>query len=401
MPIESPRRVLMLGTFGLRPKATLRSRALAMAQALPSSDWTFRLITTPWDYPQDAGKCWVEGGVPVVNTNVTNPITFPFATTEMIRRSRHMQPELIHLFKPKGFGDIAARRLRRRTPVIVDMDDWEGDGGWNEIGGYIRIQRRIFDWQERTWPRQAAAVTVASRELEHRALALGAQPHRVHYIPNGLTGARFDLLSRRSSEASRIQQRLDLGDGPVILLYTRFIEFEPAMVVSVLIEVRKSFPTAMLLIVGASADGLAEITVRVAAQQAGLSEAIRWHGWADPAEIPDLAAASAVAIHPFDDNLVNRAKCSVKLLELMATGIPVVTTNVGENASFIQDGISGILAPLGEPTLIAQAVVRLLIDRAFGRELGRSAQQNVKTHYLWEQLAGRVADAYREVLDLQ
>jgi glycosyltransferase involved in cell wall biosynthesis len=401
MPIESPRRVLMLGTFGLRPKATLRSRALAMAQGLPSSDWIFRLVTTPWDHPQDAGKRWVEGGVPVINTKMTSPLAFPFATTEMIRQSRRMRPDLIHLFKPKGFGDIAARWLRRSTPVVVDMDDWEGDGGWNEIGGYGRLQRRIFDWQERTWPSQASALTVASRELEQRVLALGAQPHRVHYVPNGLTGPRFALLSRPSSDADRIQQRLSLGDGPVILLYTRFIEFEPTMAVRVLSVVRNSFPNAMLLVVGASADGTAEIAVRTAAQQSGLGDAIRWHGWADPADIPNLAAACSVAIHPFDDNLVNRSKCSVKLLELMATGIPIVTTKVGENASFIQDGVSGIVAPPGEPIAIAQAVVRLLTDRSIGCELGHSAQQRVKTHYLWEQLAGRVANAYQQALDQQ
>ena len=399
MPIDGPRQVLMLGTFGLRPKATLRSRALAMARALPSSDWAFHLITTPWDYSHDAGRCWVEDDVSIVNTKSTSPLVFPFAAAEMIRRSKQIQPSLIHLFKPKGFGDVAARWLRRSTPVVVDMDDWEGNGGWNEIGGYSQIQRRIFDWQERTWPRRASALTVASRELEQRALALGAEANRVHYVPNGLTDARFALLSKPSDKAIQVRQQHNLGDGPTILLYTRFIEFEPTSVVRVLSEVRKSFPTTLLLVAGASADGAAERTVRNAAQQAGLSDAIRWHGWADPDEIPDLASASSVAIHPFDDNLVNRSKCSVKLLELMATSIPVVTTNVGENASFIQNGVSGILAPPGESTPIARAVVRLLTDRSVGFELGRSGQQRVRLHFLWDQLAVRVTNAYHAALD--
>jgi glycosyltransferase involved in cell wall biosynthesis len=317
----------------------------------------------------------------------------------MIRHSRSTPPDLVHLFKPKGFGDLAARWLRRGTPVVVDMDDWEGDGGWNEIGGYGPIQRRLFDWQERTWPRQAAALTVASRELERRALALGAPHNRVHYVPNGLTSARFALLSKPRGDTTPLRQPAPLSDEPAILLYTRFVEFEPALVVRVLSDVRRSFPKATMLIVGASADGSAEIAVRAAARQAGLGDAIRWHGWADPVDIPELAAACEVAIHPFDDNLVNRSKCSVKLLELMATGIPVVTTAVGENASFIQDGVSGILAAPDEPDAIARAVVRVLDDRSIGRRFGHAAQDRVKTEFLWDQLAARVANAYRHAID--
>ena len=78
----------MLGTFGLRPKATLRARALAMAQAL-SSRHKFTLITAPWDSPEDAGKHWDELGAHVVNTRWAQPARFPLAVTEMIASRSH------------------------------------------------------------------------------------------------------------------------------------------------------------------------------------------------------------------------------------------------------------------------------------------------------------------------
>lgn len=213
MPVERARRVLMLGTFGLRPKATLRARALALAQTLSAGAWSFNLITTPWDCPEDASKHWCENGIPVRNTRSIHPIAFPRATLETVRQARAIQPDLVHLFKPKGFGDFSARWLRGRLPVVVDMDDWEGDGGWNEIGGYSRLQRRLFDWQERTWPRRAAALTVASHELERRAFDLGASRDRVHYVPNGLTSERFALLASHE----RVP-RSGAGQPPTILI---------------------------------------------------------------------------------------------------------------------------------------------------------------------------------------
>jgi glycosyltransferase involved in cell wall biosynthesis len=393
MPPEGARRVLMLGTFGLRPKATLRARALAMAQALPPDQWTFDLVTTPWDCPEDAGKRLSEHGVPVTYTRAIQPLAFPLVTLETVRHARGAPPDLIHLFKPNGFGDISARWLGRRLPVVVDMDDWEGDGGWNEIGGYSWPQRRLFNWQERTWPRQAAALTVASRELERRALELGASRQRVHYVPNGLTSRRFAQLARSKRQSSEVTDR-----PPTILLYTRFVEFKPEFVVQVLVAVRRVVPNALLHIAGGSADGEAERELRSLAQAAGVANAIDWHGWVQPDILPEITGACTVAIHPFDDNLINRAKSSVKLLELMATGIPIVTTAVGENASFIQDAVSGRLTPPGDPALMANAVVDLLLQRDGASQIGRAAQQRIEAEYLWERLACCVADAFEQAL---
>ena len=45
---------------------------------------------------------------------------------------------------------------------MVDSDDWEGPGGWNEIGGYTPAQQRFFAWQERWSLAHADAVTVGA-----------------------------------------------------------------------------------------------------------------------------------------------------------------------------------------------------------------------------------------------
>ena len=389
---------MMLGTFGLRPKATLRSRAIAIAHSL-APDWEFELVTTPWDHPSDAGCRWNELGVPVANTRVTQPWMFPLAAGEMVRRTTRMSPSLVHLFKPKGFGDIAARWLAKRLPVVVDMDDWEGNGGWNEIGGYGYLQRRIFDWQERTWPRMAAAVTVASRQLEHRAQMLGARPESVFYVPNGLTNERFNALKDARDDANRVRERLGLSGKRTVLLYTRFIEFEPVFAVHVVSLVRSEISDAVLVIVGASANGTAERSIGTELRRSGLQDSVRFTGWTEPNEIPSIVAACDVAIHPFDDNLVNRSKCSVKLLELMAAGLPIVSNPVGENAEMIQHGQSGVLVPSGDAPAMARHAIELLRDRERAMGIGFTAQDRVRRHYLWGHLSRRIAEAYEKALD--
>ncbi|HET9016823.1 MAG TPA: glycosyltransferase family 4 protein [Thermomicrobiaceae bacterium] len=391
-----PTRLLMLGTFAFQPKATMRSRALGIAAALQRRSWDVLIGTTPWDNPVDAGRRWVERGVRVTNTRETRPALWPLAVAEMARWGRAERPELIHVFKPKGFGDLAGRLMRRRTPLVLDMDDWEGNGGWNDVGLYGPLQRRVFDWQERTLPVRARAVTVASRELERRALELGVPAARVHYVPNGLDDERIaDLGAARSAAPPG---DLDIGPEPRLLLYTRFVEFQPAFVVETLALVRGRVHDARLVIAGASADGGPERELDRLAAGAGLGAAISRLGWIAPEALGGIAMSCALAIHPFDDTRLNRAKCSVKLLELMATGTAIATTRVGENPRYVEHERSGLVVAPGDPSALAAVAVRLLEDPSLRTALGTSARQRVEKHYRWDVLVEPVLDAYAQAL---
>ncbi len=88
---------------------------------------------------------------------------------------RDARPDVVHLFKPKGYAGLVMPLLRG-IPVVLDTDDWEGAGGWNDRGLYSPMQRRLFAWQERSLPHRAAHVTVASRTLETQQWGLGVPP---------------------------------------------------------------------------------------------------------------------------------------------------------------------------------------------------------------------------------
>lgn len=388
----------MLGTFGMRPKATMSARALAIGQVLRQHGWDIRLGTTPWDWPRDAGRRWVEGGVRISNTRITRPALWPLAAGEMVRWAHAEQPSLIHLFKPKGFGDLASRWLRRSTPVVVDMDDWEGNGGWNDSGLYGPLQRRVFDWQERTWPALASALTVASRELERRAVGLGAPAERVHYVPNGLTMTRIAALAPDPVAVTEFRTRRLPGGGPSILLYTRFVEFDPASIADLLAGVRARVPGTRLVIAGGSAGGRAEPALLGRARELACDDAIVQLGWIDPEQLGFIAGACDVAVHPFDDSRLNRAKSPVKLLELMAAGIPIVTTNVGEAPAFLENGTSGLIMPPGDTAALVTAVASCLKNSDLRVRIGQAARERVARHFTWGRLVDRVLEAYADGL---
>ena len=368
--------IAMIGPFGLRPKGTMRVRALPLARELARGGHHVTLLMAPWHTPDEPPRTWDQDGVTLryVPLGPRVPGVAQFCETRrLLRAALALDPDVIHCFKPKGHAGLAAwwlwqrRRLGRQRPaLVVDTDDWEGAGGWNDRGDYRASARRFFAWQERWGLRHCDALTVASRALESLAWSLGTPPERVRYLPNG-------VRDWTGGERESARQQHGLGADPTILLYTRFFEFDPAYPVTVLSLVRRRLPAARLLLVGTGLFPEDNARFWGAVQGAGLEGAVVDAGWVSMAELPDLFAAADVGIYPFRDDLLNRCKCPVKLLDLVGAGVPVVGARVGQIRDTIRDGRNGVLVPSGDAEAMARAVVDLLSSEERREAMRRAA----------------------------
>lgn len=406
-------RIAMIGPFGLCSKGTMAVRALPMAQALCARGHSVRIVLPPWDCPAEAGQERELGGVHVINVRL--PPNIPllrhlWLTWRLVRTAIAGGVDVVHCFKPKAYSGLAAlligfgQRLHLiRTRLIVDTDDWEGPGGWNEIGGYSRLQRRLFAWQERWGLTHCDAVTVASRALQTLVWATGVPPKQVYYVPNGVVPAGQGI--RRHPGASsgpslpedgsrELRKRYGLDDRRVLLLYTRLFEFDVGRLVDILEGVVQHLPATSLLVVGQGLFGEEE-GLQTAARARGLGSHLVYAGWVEPEELPAHFALADLALYPFDDTLINRAKCAVKLIDLLAAGVPVVADRVGQNAEYIEHNVSGILVEPGDTMAWVEAVTHLLNDDALRRRIGEAAQQRVNALFSWERLVAGVEAAYR------
>ena len=409
--------IVMVGPFGLRPKGTMGVRALPMAKSLLARGHRVTMLLPPWQNPEDAGKHWEEGGVVVENIPLPPRIPGLFhllTALRLVGRTLSIRPDVVHLFKPKAYSGLAhwllARLPHARRPrLVVDTDDWEGPGGWNEIGGYNPAQRRFFAWQERWGLTHADAVTVASRTLESLVWALGVPPARVFYVPNGV---EKNQESRSRKQDPGDDQSCLLSPASCILLYTRFFEFPASRVIDILRRVREAVPEAHLLVVGKGFSGEEDQLLRLATQS-GLtvqrdvplplspchlvtssSADVLYAGWVPSDLLPGCFFQATLAIYPFDDTLVNRAKCAVKLLDLLAAGVPVVAEAVGQNREYIRHGETGWLVEPGDVAAFAEAVVRLLDDAPLRQRLGEAAARDLRERFAWEHLVETVEWAY-------
>jgi glycosyltransferase involved in cell wall biosynthesis len=299
-----------------------------------------------------------------------------------------------------------ALRLAGGCALVMDSDDWEGPGGWNDDPrtGYSGLQKRFFAWQERDGLSHADAWTVASECLRQRAIAFGAAAERVFVLHNGISelpelarsnNVRSDDFSHpaRHSAAEVVPASETISpagdDRSNALLYTRFAGVHPADVTAIWAQVRAIRPDARLMVVGRG----------VAGEEQGLIGApgITVAGWVEPEHLPALFAQNQIALAPWRDTPSNRARHSAKILELMAAGLPIVASAVGELPATLGD--AGVLTPPGDLAAFGREAAALLADEERGRRLGAAARARVAEHFTWERLAQVALAAYERAME--
>ncbi len=407
-------KIAMLAPFGLKAKGTVAARMLPLATALAERGHHVRLIVPPWDDPP-ASPALTAKSTQLEKINAVEILTLPLfpqplvasLPLRMIWEAQKFRPDIIHVFKPKAYSGLAALGLALcHQKFVLDTDDWEGAGGYNDVNPYSPAQKLLFGWQERDLPHRARGVTVASRTLQSLVWSMGVKPERVLYLPNGVSRQKYAHWSGPPAKAAAIAHRARLGltDKIVLLAYTRFAEFEPKRLLQIFQDVlarlsQEKAEQTRLLVVG-SGFHQEEVAFQEQATEMGLAAKIIMAGQVDWHELAGWLRCADVALYPFDDTLINRARCSAKLLELLMAERAVVTESVGENREYIQDNVGGRLVKPGDNAAFAQAVTELILAEPAKRlEMGRAGAQYLWQTYEWSRLVGPLEDFYKAKLN--
>ncbi len=385
-------RIAMVGPFGFHPNKTMRSRALGLARPLAARGHQVQIVMPPWQTPAEADKRWQEDGVLVRNIPLSGGL--PGVTRRLVREVLDWQPDVVHCFKPKAYSGLAAWWLwqfhRRDVRLVVDSDDWEGWGGWNDLAPYSAAQKHFFAWQERWGMTHCHVLTVASRALQTLAWGHGVPPDRVAYVPNG-AGIRTQLAATH--------ERGSGSDGeapPTVLLYSRLFEFETGRLVTALRGVKTAVPTLRILAVGAGLYDADAAQFRQQLAEADLLDAVEDAGWVEEEALPALLSRADVGLYLMEDTLLNRAKCPVKLADMLALGIPVVGEAVGQVSEYVLHGQTGLLRPSGDTAGLTADLIRLLTDPEERARMAGNGRRHYAENFAWSRLADRLECVYKD-----
>ena len=97
--------------------------------------------------------------------------------------------------------------------------------------------------------------------------------------------------------------------------------------------------------------------------------------WAHADDVPALLSRSAIVVRP---SLTEGR--SLTILEAMASGACVVASDIVPNRELIRHGVTGILTPVGDRLLLAEALGRLVDDAARRLSIGAAARDASAIH---------------------
>jgi glycosyltransferase involved in cell wall biosynthesis len=91
---------------------------------------------------------------------------------------------------------------------------------------------------------------------------------------------------------------------------------------------------------------------------------------------------------------------SQSVMQAMAQGKPVVTTNVGGLPYLIRDGFDGFLVPYASPPDLASKINQLLDSPTARRRMGKRAKERARRQFLYSQLAKQLVEIYQGLLSV-
>jgi glycosyltransferase involved in cell wall biosynthesis len=89
---------------------------------------------------------------------------------------------------------------------------------------------------------------------------------------------------------------------------------------------------------------------------------------------------------------------SIVLLEAMAVGLPIVTTDVGESRHVIEEGRSGRIVRPQNPEEMAKALAMLVEQKELRQKMGRSAKQDFVDKFTVDKMIARYQEVYEGLL---
>jgi len=124
----------------------------------------------------------------------------------------------------------------------------------------------------------------------------------------------------------------------------------------------------------------------------GIGEAVCFTGTLDNDRMAELYRSTDVLLNPsLADNM------PISLLEAMASGVPIVTTNVGGIPYLVEDGITALLVPPRNPDAMADAALRLIGDPALAARLIAAGQESAQ-RYAWPNVRVALLGVYARAL---
>lgn len=299
--------------------------------------------------------------------------------------------DAIHVCKTQPMNGLAAwvAHTLRRTPVYLDCDDWETlnnrfQNGW---------QQRVVAWFERWLPSFASGITANTTFIVEQFTQLGYPPERIQLVPNGVDRSRFAVLERDDLPdlLASLRERFGIAPSHRVVVYIgtmSLVNHAVDLLLGAWCDVLRAEPDARLVLVGGGED-LTDL--RQMSETLGIGEQVRFVGHVPMDEVPPYYCLGEFSVAPLQDTLLARTNLSLKLVESIVAGVPVVTGALGDHARVV--GAAGYTVVPGDARALAEGMLHLLRHPEQLAAM-RAAAHQMRAEYFWDRRVEQFVKVY-------
>ncbi|MBW2733141.1 MAG: glycosyltransferase [Deltaproteobacteria bacterium] len=303
---------------------------------------------------------------------------------------REFQPDLVHAYSPVLVGLPAMLAAKRhKLPFVYEVRDlWENAsvdrGKFKEDSLLYKGARGL---ETRVYKNADAVITICEALRESVAPRVGCNT-ALHVVPNGVEVERFTPAN--ADDETKKKWKLD---GKQVLGYIG--TFQPyeglSTALTAMPRIAAAIPNAHLMITGA---GGVEEELRAQVTREGLEQLVTFTGRVPHEQVKELYAIPDLFVYPRVLTRTTALTTPLKPLEAMATGKPVLVSDVGAMLELVRPGETGMVFEAGNAEDFAAKAIHILEDPARRESMGQAARRYVEQERQWPTIIGRYPDIY-------
>ncbi|MGA9348268.1 MAG: glycosyltransferase family 4 protein [Anaerolineae bacterium] len=265
------------------------------------------------------------------------------------------------------------------------IDKNEGIDEFQRKGRSLKVE--LLKRLQLFYTSKADAVIAPSQYFKGIISGWGIPYDKIEVIYNAIDPSRYALACTKEEARGRLGL-----EGKIILTVARLTPWKGIdRIIEVLPEIRRRINEANLVVVG---DGPELGNLQGLARELGVKGHVSFVGRVPHEEVPYyLRAADVFVLYSGYEGLPHI------VLEAMATGVPVILSDKGGNQEVVEDGVNGLLVPIGNQEKLKEAILRVLQNREMAGEFVERSRERLEQAFSWDVLTKRTLEVLQAMSD--
>ena len=299
---------------------------------------------------------------------------------KLIKYLKEIKPTIVHTRNWAGMDGIIAAKMAR-VPIII-----HGEHGFEITDLTGQNKKRKFI-RKLVLSTMVDKIVTVSKNLKKRLInEIKIKPEKIIHIPNGVDTNKFNIYKKEFT-----RKKFGFKKGEFIIgIVARLDPIKNhKTLISAFKEIVTIHPNTNLAIVG---DGSLRNKLENQTYKLGIKDKVIFMG--ERNDVPEILKTFDVFVLPsLNEGMSNT------ILEAMATGIPVIASNVGGNPELVIDGRTGFLFPSNDVESLVQKIKTYILHPELKQKHGYNARKRVEEKFSLNQMVRRYEELYLELVE--